>query len=100
MTRVGGFAGITKPPLVTETDALPAADAQRVRDLVAEADFFALPPELIADRVDPDSFGYALTIIADSGEEHSVGFTDRSLQGALRELVSTLRKLAIKPASP
>ncbi len=99
LTRVGGFAGIAKPPLVAETDALQAADAQRIRELVSEADFFALPSELVADRVDPDSFGYTLTIVADSGEEHSVAFTDRSLQGSLRELVSTLRRLANRPAT-
>ncbi len=99
LTRVGGFAGITKPPLVAETGALALPDSQRIRDLVAEADFFGLPSELVADRVDPDSFGYTLTIVADSGEEHSVAFTDRSLQGSLRDLVSMLRGLANRPAS-
>ena len=99
LTRAGGFAGISKPPLVIETDDLPAADAQRVRALVANARFFTLPAELAAARVDPDSFGYTLTILGEDGQEHSVSFTDKSLQNILRELVSTIRELAHKTSS-
>jgi hypothetical protein len=91
---VGGFAGIVKPPLAVETDALPAADDSRIRELVGSARFFTLPAELPPDRVVPDSFGYTLTIRGDKGEEHSVSFTDRSLPDELRELVSAIRHLA------
>jgi hypothetical protein len=94
LTRAGGFAGITKPPLVLETDELPSADAQRIRHLVDSAGFFLLPSELVPDRVDPDSFSYTLTIVSENGQEHSVSFTDRSMQTTLRELVSNIRKLA------
>ena len=96
LTRVGGFAGIAKPPLSFETADLPADDDRRIRELVDSARFFALPADLLPNRVVPDSFGYTLTIRGDNGEEHSVSFTDRSLRDELRELVSAIRKLAAR----
>ncbi len=94
LSRVGGFAGIAKPPLVIETTRLPSEDVQLIVRLVSDADFFSLPEELKADRIDPDSFAYTLTIVGETGEEHSVSFTDRSLEGAMRELVTTVRRLS------
>jgi len=94
LEQTGGFAGISKPPIVVDTSTLDPEEARRLRALVADAAFFALPTDLVLDRVVPDSFGYTLTILDDDGREHSVSFANASAQEGLRLLVSTIRQIA------
>ena len=85
----GGVAGVPRPPVVIDTAALPAGEAGAWQELVAGADFFALPATTPAGPA-RDAFAYEITVEAD-GRSHSVRTTDATLPPALRPLVDRLR---------
>ena len=91
LARSGGVAGIRPPPKVVDTGKLPADAAQKVEQLLAAADFFALPAELPERAPSPDSFQHSLTVCDASGREHTVTFTESGASEALRELKRWVR---------
>lgn len=90
LTRGGGLAGLRKPPLELDTQALPAADAAHVQALVDAAGLGAQPRRLGADH--PDQLGYTLEVTRD-GRTDAIDFTLDAAPPPLRALVDALRKL-------
>ena len=85
---IAAFPGLAKPVTI-DCEALPAAATARLRDLVREADFFALPRDLAAPAV-PDARRY--TIAVDDGTRcGTVTVTEPLADPALRDLVAELR---------
>jgi hypothetical protein len=93
LSRSGGIAGMVRRALDIDTSALPAADASRIRQLVASSRFFQLPADLDAAGTSPDAFGYELTVVDDDGAEHAVSFAMNGAPAALRDLVTAIRGL-------
>jgi hypothetical protein len=86
----GGVAGIVRPPKIIDTDALPAAEANRWHDLVAAADFFQLPSALPGSP-HPDAFSYVVTI-EQGGRSHTVQARQGDGTSALDQLLEHLRR--------
>jgi hypothetical protein len=93
LSRSGGVAGMVRRPLEIDTSSLPAAEASRIRNLVASAGFFELPDDLDGGQGSPDAFGYELTVVDDDGTEHAVSFAMHGAPTALRDLVTAVRGL-------
>lgn len=68
LERSGGVGGITRSVEVS-TDELSDEDATRLRDLIAQADFFSLPAEITNDSLVVDDFLYVITI--DAGDRQA-----------------------------
>lgn len=66
--RSGGVAGMLRS-LDISTEDLSAEQAAELRSALADADFFALPPEITGDNVVMDDFIYVITV--DTGERRS-----------------------------
>ena len=96
LTRTGGFAGITPPPVEVDTTTLSKKDAQHVESLVAGAKFFDLPKTLKADKAQPDRFQYSLKISHPDGREHAITCDEQAAAPELRELFSAVQKLKKK----
>jgi hypothetical protein len=63
--RTGGFAGL-KLKAALDEEALPSAQARRLRKLLEESHFFDLPLRLEASTARPDRFQYRLTVEKDN----------------------------------
>ena len=94
LARSGGVAGIRPPPSVVDTAKLSPGQARRVEELLAAADFFTLPAELVERAPQPDSFQYSLTVENEEGQAHTVAFTEQSAEEPLRELKRLVRDFA------
>lgn len=90
--RAGGFAGM-RLTVDLQTDTLPQEDQLRLRQLVDEADFFALPAELRDTGTAPDEFTYKLTIET-SDRRHTVETTESAAGPKLRPLLEWLTRAA------
>ncbi|MCC7445976.1 MAG: hypothetical protein IT324_01105 [Anaerolineae bacterium] len=89
--RSGGFAGMILRATI-DTGDLPEADANDLRQLIEEANFFALPPT-ITSASGADQFTYRLTVIA-LVRQHSVEVSDGAAPDTLRPLLNRLTTLA------
>jgi hypothetical protein len=85
--RSGGFMGRTVS-LSLDLDELPADQAQALRLLIDNADFFNLPADSASPPV-PDAFTYTITVTADE-RTHTVHASDTSAPESLRPLLMDL----------
>ena len=88
---LAAFPGLAKPVSIA-CDALPPAQAARLRSLVERADFFALsrkPHKAVA----PDARAYTIAI-DDGGKCRTVTVAEPIADDALRDLVAELRSHA------
>ena len=82
--RTGGFAGITMKTALDEKDLAPD-EAQRLRQLVEEADFFSLPGKIISRSPQPDRFQYELRL-EEKGRQHTVTVSEEAMPEKLKPL--------------
>ena len=88
---LAAFPGLARPVSI-DCERLPAAATERLRDLVRQADFFALPSDAQTPQA-PDARRY--TIAVDDGNRCStVTVAEPIANPALRELVAELRRHA------
>jgi hypothetical protein len=95
----GGFGGL-RLAYKAETDAMPAAEARMLLDLIESANVFDLNPEQVSrkSRNIPDDFSCRLTLSA-AGKKKTLSFNELGAPETLRRLSVYLRKLAIKKQS-
>jgi hypothetical protein len=86
--RSGGFAGITMKTAVDEKDLAPD-EAQKLRNLVEEADFFNSPGKIMSQSPRPDRFQYELRL-EEKGRQHTVTMSEEALPQKLKPLVNWL----------
>ena len=86
--RSGGFAGITMKTAVDEKDLAPG-EAQKLRKLVEEADFFNLSGKMMARSPRPDRFQYELKLEGDD-RQHTVTVSEEVMPVKLKPLVNWL----------
>lgn len=92
--RTGGFAGI-RSAKVFDTDALSTEEATQLHDLIEEADFFHLPPNINGNATRPDRFQYKL-IVKDRDRQHAVTVSEQSIPTNLKPLLEWLKTAAAK----
>jgi hypothetical protein len=92
----GGLAflpGLQKP-ISIDVDALPASDANRLRQLVRAASFFDLPAHMgTPPRGAADMRAYTITI-EDGGRRHTVRVAEPITDATLQEFVDVLQAQA------
>ena len=83
-----------------QIDALPAAEAKMLLDLIEAANVFDLNPNRISQKTRniPDDFTCRLTLSA-AGRKKTLSFNELGAPETLRRLSAHLRKLAIKKQS-
>ena len=86
--RSGGFAGITMKAAVDEKDLAPD-EAQKLRQLVEEADFFNWPGKIMSQSPQPDRFQYELRL-EEKGRQHTVTVSEEGIPAKLKPLVNWL----------
>ena len=86
--RSGGFAGITMKTAVDEKDLAPD-EAQELRQLVEETDFFNSPGKIMSRSPQPDRFQYELRL-EEKGRQHTVTMTEEAMPAKLKPLVKWL----------
>jgi len=96
LTRTGGFAGITPPPVELDTATLSKKDGQYLAALVAGANFFDLPKTFQAARPQPDRFQYSLSIVHEDGRNHAVLCDEEAAPEPLRQLLNAVQNLKRK----
>jgi hypothetical protein len=84
--RTGGFVA-RKTTLTLDLDSLPSDQAETLRGLLDQADFFSLT-DSPAQPV-PDEFHYTITVTTKM-VEHTVHTSDTSANETLRSLVNNL----------
>lgn len=84
----GGIAGL-RFDTTLETAGLPPEDAQKLRRMVDDADFFNLPPRIVSPRPQPDRFQYKLKV-QESNRQHTVTVSEEALPASLAPLVKWL----------
>ncbi len=92
--RTGGVTGITIAATV-DTKNLSQDDAQKLRQMVKEADFFNLPPKITSPSPQPDRFQYELKA-EQNGQQHTVTVSEEVMPAKLRPLVKWLMEAARK----
>ena len=92
LERSGGFAGITTKTAVDEKELSPD-EAQKLRGLVEEADFFSLPKKTLPRSPRPDRFQYEL-ILEENGRQHTVTLSEDVLSAKVKPLVNWLTEKA------
>jgi len=90
--RSGGFAGITMKTTVDEKDLSPG-EAQKLHQMVEEADFFNLPGKIISRSPQPDRFQYELRL-EENGRQHMVRVSEEAMPEKLKLLVEWLMEKA------
>ena len=90
--RSGGFMGQHVVGQV-DTQTLSAEEADMLRQMVAQAHFFELPPSLRSATEASDQFQYRLTV-EDNSRRHTVETTDMAAPDSLRPLLRRLTILA------
>ena len=86
--RSGGFAGIMMKTTIDEKDLAPD-EAQKLRQLVEEVDFFNLSKKIMPESPRPDRFQYELSL-EESGRQHKVTTSEETLPAKLKPLVNWL----------
>jgi hypothetical protein len=90
LERTGGFAGITIKT-VADTSQLPDSEAQQLKQLVHDADFFALPETIVTKTLQPDRFEYVLTV-EDGERSHTVTVGESAQPEAFRQLTDYIHR--------
>ena len=96
LTRTGGFAGISPPPVEVDTASLSKKDGQYLEALVAGAKFFDLPKTFQAAKAQPDRFQYSLRIEHEDGHSHAVICDEEAAPEPLRQLLHAVQHLKRK----
>jgi hypothetical protein len=86
--RSGGFAGITMRTAVDEKDLAPD-EAQKLRKLVEEADFFNSPGKITSRSPQPDRFQYELKL-EENDRQHTVTVSEETMPAKLKPLINWL----------
>jgi hypothetical protein len=73
---------------VDEKD-LAQDEAQKLRQLVEEADFFSLPNKIMPRSPQPDRFQYELRL-EEKGRQHTVTVSEEAMPAKLKPLVNWL----------
>ncbi len=94
LTRYGGIAGRSGPPVVVDTATVLPEQARRLAALVRAADLSPGSTEIAQDRDSRDTFGYELEVTYDDGQRRSIAFDHRSAPETVRALVGAIRALA------
>lgn len=93
--RIGGFTGL-RMTRVINTEMLSSDDANRLHQLLDDADFFHQPEEIVASTPRPDRFQYKLSV-EDGSMKHTVTVSEGAMPQTLRLLIegitTTKRKL-------
>lgn len=90
--RTGGFAGL-KLSFHLDLDDLPEDQAEQVRELLDETDFFDLPERILPSRAPVDQFAHKIEVESRQGK-HCVWTTDSAAPEKLRALIGLLNRLA------
>ncbi|MBD2344093.1 protealysin inhibitor emfourin [Anabaena subtropica] len=90
LERTGGFAGISKR-INVDTNKLPQQEAEKLCQLVAAADLFQLPQQIISSYGQRDRFQYQMTI-EDNGQQHTVIVSEAALSSNLKTLIEWLNQ--------
>ncbi|UFS72589.1 hypothetical protein LPW11_10420 [Geomonas sp. RF6] len=85
----GGFGGL-RFHVAVETEKLPAEEADRVKGLLAEADFFHLPGRIVSPRPQPDRYQYFLKVEGE-GKCHEVTVSEEAVPEHLAPLIKWLQ---------
>ncbi len=85
--RTGGFMG-RKVSLTLDLDSLPSDQAETLRGLLDNADFFSLAENPLTPPV-PDEFLYTLTVTTNM-VTHTIHTSDTAMSESLRPLVEEL----------
>jgi hypothetical protein len=86
--RSGGFAGISMRTAIDGKDLAPG-EAQKLRQLVEEADFFNSPGKIMSRSPQPDRFQYELRL-EEKGRQHTVTMSEEAVPAKLKPLVNWL----------
>ncbi len=86
VVRGGGFGGLVRTT-TADTDHLSPQDREELAVLVRQAGLLEAPSATSAEEPEPDRFTYAVTV-QDHGQEHKARFSERSLPGEVRNLIS------------
>lgn len=86
VVRGGGFGGLVRTT-TADTDHLSPQDREELAALVRQAGLLEARPAASAEEPEPDRFTYAVTV-QDQGQEHQARFSERSLPGEVRNLIS------------
>lgn len=86
--RTGGFAGMMLSATVDLT-SIDQAQADELRQLVEQADFFSLPEKITSDEPSADRFQYKVTVTTDL-MEHTVFVENTTPPETLNALINKL----------
>ncbi len=86
--QTGGIAGLRFATTV-DTAGLSPEDAQKLRQMVVDADFFNLPARIVSPRPQPDRFQYKLQA-QENNRQHTVTVSEEALPAGLAPLVKWL----------
>ncbi len=89
--RTGGIMG-SKSILNITLEDLPSNEADTLRKLLSDADFFSLSEDLAA-RPSPDAFHYTITVTTDT-IQHTIHTSDTTAAQELRPLLQELSQRA------
>ena len=89
--QTGGIMG-RKISLDLDTSELPADEAETLRQVLDDTNFFALPENLVTQLV-PDELQYLITVETDD-VVHSVRASNTTATSALRALIQILSQQA------
>ena len=89
--RTGGFIG-SKSGMTINLDDLPLDQAEMLRRLLDEANFFTLLAKPSTDPI-PDGFRYTITVESDTNQ-HTVHTSDTTAPDELRPLLQELSQRA------
>lgn len=92
--RSGGFAGLRLAHSVS-SEALPAEDGKKLKELVEGARFFELPATIRATEPGADRFQYKISVEAEQGK-HTVQVDEAAVPAQLQPLLSWLKTAARK----
>jgi hypothetical protein len=86
VVRGGGFGGLVRTT-TADADRLAPDDREKLAALVRQAGLLEASPAPDPGDLEPDRFTYTVTV-EDEGNARQIGFSERSLPEAVRNLIS------------
>lgn len=90
--RSGGFTGMTTS-YNFNLDDLPEEEAGRIKELLDQIDFSALPENLELSKNMPDQFSYTITVESQEWT-HTIRTGDATAPQEIQPLIETLNSLS------